>query len=125
MFTGIKGMKARTHYIWKITPIGEAPIETIEGLDGEADIQCWERAIARAKSLGLKANEVMVIAEGPGENSHETAQSRASIGGLLAEYVEKSERVQKLKEALRSIADACECTCGECPCQRIAESALI
>lgn len=70
-------------------------------------------------SMWLKA-----LGQTPGKTSHETAQSPASIGGLLAEFVEKSEKVRKLKEALRSIADACECTCGECPCQRIADAAL-
>lgn len=37
---------------------------------------------------------------------------------------ELRERATGLAAALRALANACECTCGECPCQRIADDAL-
>lgn len=54
----------------------------------------------------------------------EVARLREFIEGCVKQAIELRERNEGLAAALRALANACECTCGECPCQRIADDAL-
>lgn len=103
---------------------GTAPVKVYDAKGVLVEIVPLAKVSKAEKERDALLEENATFAEELAHRLREMERHSDETQAALAEVARLLDRNAGLAAALKAIADACECTCGECPCSLIAREAL-